>query len=107
MRYGVSHYILDARTATPHFPGIGRYVANLARSLIPLLTTSEQLTILYDPWHPLALPASPAVALFPFAAVPFGLPQQWQIPRLLRLLRADLYIAPTSPCHMRRACLPF
>ena len=23
-------YVLDARTVTPHFPGIGRYVANLA-----------------------------------------------------------------------------
>lgn len=26
----MSHFILDARTATAHFPGIGRYVRNLA-----------------------------------------------------------------------------
>jgi alpha-1,3-rhamnosyl/mannosyltransferase len=85
------HYILDARTATPHFPGIGRYVTNLAAGLIPLLAAGERLTILYHPQHPLAQPASPAVALLPVAASPFGLAQQWQISRLLRLLRADLY----------------
>ncbi len=85
------HYVLDARTATPHFPGIGRYVTSLARSLIPLLAPDERLTVLHDPQHLLALPPSPAVARLPFAASPFGLAQQWQVPRLLRLLRADLY----------------
>ena len=29
----MSHFVLDARTATPHFPGIGRYATNLARAL--------------------------------------------------------------------------
>jgi len=85
------HYVLDARTATPHFPGISRYVTNLARSLTPLLAADERLTILYHPQHPLALPASPQVEFLPVAASPFGLAQQWQIPRLLHLLRADLY----------------
>ncbi|MCX7792124.1 MAG: hypothetical protein N2378_15935 [Chloroflexaceae bacterium] len=49
----MSHYILDARVATPHFPGIGRYVTNLAAALIPLLAHDERLTLLYDPAHPL------------------------------------------------------
>ena len=44
----MTHYVLDARTATPHFPGIGRYVTNLARELIPLLASDERLTILHD-----------------------------------------------------------
>lgn len=85
------HYVLDGRTAQPHFPGIGRYVANLAAGLIPLLSADERLTIFYHPRYPLTLPASPRVALAPVAASPFGLAQQWQMPRLLRLLRADLY----------------
>jgi alpha-1,3-rhamnosyl/mannosyltransferase len=85
------HYILDARTATPHFPGIGRYVTNLARGLIPLLAAGERLTVLFHPQHPLDLPDAPAVARLPVAASPFGPAQQWQMPRLLRHLRADLY----------------
>lgn len=85
------HYVLDARTAQPHFPGIGRYVTNLAANLIPLLAADERLTVLAHPRHLPALPASPNTALLPVGASPFSLAQQWQIPRLLRLLRADLY----------------
>ncbi|MGQ9489415.1 MAG: glycosyltransferase family 4 protein [Anaerolineae bacterium] len=80
------HYILDARTATPHFPGIGRYVANLAANLIPLLAADERLTILYDPAHPLALPPSEAVRLVPAPVSPFSLRQQWALPQLIREL---------------------
>jgi len=29
------HIVIDIRTATPHFPGIGRYVANLTGALGP------------------------------------------------------------------------
>ena len=48
----MTHYVLDARTATPHFPGIGRYVTNLAAALAPLLAPDERLTILHHPDHP-------------------------------------------------------
>jgi alpha-1,3-rhamnosyl/mannosyltransferase len=90
----VTHYILDARTATPHFPGIGRYVSNLARAMVPLLAADERLTILHDPAHPLArLPDGP-VARVPVTASPFSLSQQWQVPRLLRRLGAGLYHSP-------------
>ncbi|MBI4771577.1 MAG: glycosyltransferase family 1 protein, partial [Chloroflexi bacterium] len=41
-------FILDARTATPHFPGIGRYVANLARALLPLLAPDALPTLTVD-----------------------------------------------------------
>ena len=51
----MSHFILDVRTATPHFPGIGRYVANLAQSLHTSLAPGEQLTLLGD----LASPETP------------------------------------------------
>jgi len=87
----MTHYVLDARTATPHFPGIGRYVTNLAAALAPLLASDERLTILHHPDHPPALPHSPAVTLAPVTISPFALAQQWQIPRLLHRLRADTY----------------
>ncbi|PKO22869.1 MAG: glycosyltransferase family 1 protein [Chloroflexi bacterium HGW-Chloroflexi-1] len=80
-------FILDARTATPHFPGIGRYVTNLARGLAPLLAPDERLTVLHDPAHPPILPSSEALQLVPVLASPFSVQQQWTIPRLLRGVR--------------------
>ncbi len=80
------YFVLDARTATPHFPGIGRYVTNLARGLAPLLTSDEQLIVLYDPAHSLSLSPAKSVQLIPAAASPFSLQQQWTIPRLLHRL---------------------
>ena len=87
------HFVLDARTATPHFPGIGRYVTNLARAMAPLLAADERLTILHDPAHQLPLAASAAVQIqrMPVGASPFSLAQQLELPRLLRHLGADLY----------------
>ena len=85
------HYVLDARTATPHFPGIGRYVTNLARALIPQLVVDERLTVLHHPTHPLDLPTHDALHKHPVDVSPFSLRQQWHIPRLLRRLHADFY----------------
>jgi len=84
-------YVLDARTATPHFPGIGRYVTNLARAMAAQLTADEWLTILYDARHPQSWPSLPHVQTVPLDVSPFGLRQQWVIPRLLKRLNADLY----------------
>ena len=83
------HYILDARTATPHFPGIGRYVTNLARALVPLLAPNERLTVLHDPAYPVSLSPSDAARTIPLAVSPFELQQQWAVPRLLRNFRAS------------------
>ena len=85
----VSHFVLDARTATPHFPGIGRYVTNLARAMVPLLADDERLTVICDPTHPIQLPASAAARMIPLAVSPFSLAQQWIIPHLLRNRRHD------------------
>jgi alpha-1,3-rhamnosyl/mannosyltransferase len=85
------HFVLDARTATPHFPGIGRYAINLARAMTPLLAPGERLTILHDPAHRLPLAVSAAVQMLPVGVSPFSLAQQWELPRLLRHLGADLY----------------
>jgi glycosyltransferase involved in cell wall biosynthesis len=94
------HYILDARTATPHFPGIGRYVTNLARALMPLLTPDERLTILYDPAHPINLPPSDAVRTVPLAVSPFSLAQQWAVPRLMRSFHARGGDIPASSAQL-------
>jgi glycosyltransferase involved in cell wall biosynthesis len=85
------HFVLDARTATPHFPGIGRYVGNLARAMTPLLEAGEKLTVLHDPAHSPPLATSPAVQLLPVGTSPFSVAQQYVLPRRLERLRADLY----------------
>ena len=96
------HYVLDARTATPHFPGIGRYVTNLARALALHLRAGERLTILHDPTHPLLLPPHEAVRALPVPISPFTVQQQWAIPRWLRRLNATYhkvldYLMPYRP----------
>jgi alpha-1,3-rhamnosyl/mannosyltransferase len=76
-------YVLDARTATGHFPGIGRYTANLARALEPLLIGDERLLLLRDPTAPSPWDLGRAPALdLPLS--PFSLRQQWAVPRALR-----------------------
>lgn len=84
------HYILDARTATAHFPGIGRYVRNLTPALIPLLAEDEHLCILWNPtestaWNPTGL-NNAQVSAIPAPVSPFVPCQQWQIPRILKQL---------------------
>ena len=87
-------YVLDARTATNHFPGIGRYVSQLARHLVPQLAKDEQLVLLHpaqDSAHWPLPPPQENVRLVSTAVSPFSLAQQWQIPRLLRQVRATVY----------------
>ncbi len=90
-------YVLDARAANDHFPGIGRYVSNLARAMVVQLNHGEQLHLIHDPsqagrWQ---LPAAGrSVSLWPIAVSPFAAGQQWAIPRLLRRLEATVYHSP-------------
>ncbi len=90
--------ILDARTATSHFPGIGRYVVNLARAMVPLLDEDERLILLRDLIQPsrwdLTTLTEERVQIVDVPASPFSLHQQWIIPRLLRRLGADVYHSP-------------
>jgi glycosyltransferase involved in cell wall biosynthesis len=88
----MSHYVLDARTATAHFPGIGRYVRNLVTAMVPLLSTDEELTMLWNPadptaWDPSPL-TTPQVNTIPTPISPFSPSQQWTIPRLLRQIHS-------------------
>ena len=85
--------VLDARTATDHFPGIGRYVVNLAQALASL-APDLGLTLLHDPSAKatrLSLPDVPRIAC---SASPFSIQQQWTVPRVLRQARAKLYHSP-------------
>ncbi len=92
------HYVLDARTATDHFPGIGRYVVNLARAMVSLLGPGERLTLLRDPTQPapwdLSALAGERVQVVDVPLSPFSLRQQWAVPRLLARRGADLYHSP-------------
>ncbi len=91
----MSHYILDARTASARFPGIGRYVRNLSSALTPLLAADEQLTLLGNTASGEA--SQPGAKTYPVPVSPFDISQQWRIPLLLRRLRADgpaLYHSP-------------
>ena len=88
----MSRYILDVRTATAHFPGIGRYVRNLTSALMPLLAADEELTLLGNPAN-----GEAGASICPVSVSPFNVSQQWRIPPLLRRLRADgptLYHSP-------------
>ena len=99
------HYILDARTATPHFPGIGRYVTNLARAMVPLLTPDERLTVLHNPAYPISLPPSDTVRTIPLVVSPFSLRQQWIIPRLLRSFHVRGVGSPASSAQLPASSL--
>ena len=84
--------VMDARTTTPHFPGIGRYVVNLLQGLLrvvptlPITLVQSRVSI-----EPSNLPNLPRIIC---PASPFSFSQQWVIPRLLREERGTLYHSP-------------
>ncbi len=81
-------FVLDARTATPHFPGIGRYVRQLAIAMADQLAEDERLYLLRGRGTATFAPHLPQVKV---AVSPFSLAQQWRLPRHLRRLHASLY----------------
>ena len=91
-------FCLDARTATDHFPGIGRYVNNLERAMVAQLMGDEQLIVIRDParsnrWESPG-PQPGRVTTLEAAISPFGFRQQIAIPNLLRANAVDLYHSP-------------
>jgi alpha-1,3-rhamnosyl/mannosyltransferase len=82
--------VLDARTATDHFPGIGRYVVNLAHGL-KAVAPELDLALLYDPTAMatrLSLPDVPRIAC---PVSPFALRQQWAVPPVIGRSGAEVY----------------
>lgn len=92
-------FSLDVRTATPHFPGIGRYVANLAQAMRMQLQPGEHLHLIGTPdqaerFAPLT---DASVRFEACQAAPFAWTQQWRVPLLLRRIAdhdAHLYHSP-------------
>ncbi len=92
------NFCLDARAATDHFPGVGRYVSSLAGALGEQLGDGETLTLLRDPtagsrWR-LPEPCAGKIRICDLPASLFGLRQQLSVPRLLRRLGVDTYHSP-------------
>ncbi len=90
---------LDLRYIYDHFPGIGRYFANLAAALVQLeprhtfvLITNPALPNTRHRLDGLAYAANTEVVTT--TARPFALAEQVQMPALVRRLRLDLYHSP-------------
>jgi glycosyltransferase involved in cell wall biosynthesis len=89
---------LDLRTATDHFPGIGRYAASLARAMVPLLGDGQELLLLCQSGEgnasKLKHGAKQRVLVVEVPSSPFALSQQWTVPSALRRCAASLYHSP-------------
>jgi glycosyltransferase involved in cell wall biosynthesis len=85
---------LDARSSTPHFPGIGRYAASLAAHLPLQLLPGELLVVLHQPEFPVPAGDASRVHLHPCPVSPFSIAQQWRLPRKLARLGISLYHSP-------------
>ncbi len=84
--------VLDARCATTHFPGIGRYIVNLACGLHALAPELD-LCLLVDSSARGGMPL-PALPQIECDVSPFSLSQQWRVPLALRRAGATLYHSP-------------
>lgn len=92
------HFCCDARAATRHFPGIGRYIFQLLKAMAPCLAEHERLTVLQDSRRPshwnLSSLATGNIRVADCCTSFFSLRQQWLIPSLLRHLDVDVYHCP-------------
>ncbi|HET7090854.1 MAG TPA: glycosyltransferase family 1 protein [Anaerolineae bacterium] len=101
--------VLDGRTISDHFPGIGRYAHRLA---IALASAGEvDLTLLHNASQPnthLPFDALPAggVRLYPTEIAPFSVAEQTRLPALARRLRPDVWHAPYYVMPYRRLSCP-
>lgn len=95
---------LDCRYVQGSFPGIGRYIYNLAAALATLETAQPfKLNLICNPQnsgearHPLPelVAKNPSrVQLLETSAKPISLQEQWQLPRLALREKFDLWHAP-------------
>lgn len=96
----MSTYFVDARSATTHFPGIGRYVTNLVMALSQEMAADETLQVIIppdttqlrmdgQPWRA-TLATRERVHTLESAATPFSIAQQWRVPRLIQQTRQQI-----------------
>ncbi len=87
------HIVLDARTATGHFPGIGRYVVHLAEALTSI-APDLSISLFHDLSAKVGRLALPNLSRYACPVSPFSIRQQWILPRLLREKQTTLYHSP-------------
>jgi glycosyltransferase involved in cell wall biosynthesis len=102
------HIVIDGRTLGDHYPGIGRYLWNLLRALVPLVA-EERITLLVsgagsNTRYPLAELAAAGVRWVEVSSRVRGLGQQLALPRLLRELGAEVFHAPYYLTAYRPPC---
>ena len=95
--------VLDARTVSPRFPGIGRYVLGLLRGSGDCAAT-DPCRVTRPPCVLTSLtpdPRLPSSRTLKVTSSPFDLRQQWEVPRALRDCGARLYHSPyyLMPLH--------
>lgn len=92
------NFCLDTRTATEHFPGIGRYASNLAWAMADKMRTGEKMTLIQDANKtnglPLPISQSGRVNVLDVSMSCFGLRQQYALAKHLRRLQVDTYHSP-------------
>ena len=90
------HILLDARTATPHFPGIGRYAGELAQALSALIKgTGDRMTVIVPPKCTFHLEETPDTSVTLCTRSPFETrQQQTAIAGIVRELKPDIYHSP-------------
>ncbi len=83
----------DARYASDHFPGIGRYITALLPAL-SAINQRHQLIVLVNRAQSLPRLPDPRLSYVPVQSAPFAPQQQLELPWIARRLRLDLLHSP-------------
>lgn len=102
------HIAIDGRTLGDHYPGVGRYLWNLLRALVPVVA-DERITLLEaeiddNTRYPVAELEEAGVRRVKVPSRVRGLGQQLALPRLLRELGAEVFHAPFYVTAYRPPC---
>ncbi|MDD5708128.1 MAG: glycosyltransferase family 1 protein [Kiritimatiellae bacterium] len=94
------HVVFDASAATPHFPGIGRYVRELAGALPPLLRDGEHLSLLFPDGVAAPVLESGAAQVRMVRVPPhvFSARAHFRVRKLIASLAPDVVHAPYVTC---------
>jgi alpha-1,3-rhamnosyl/mannosyltransferase len=89
------HTILfDARTATPDYPGVNRYIRSLLAAMVPLLREDERLHVILPPGADISCLCDPRVLTHPTDAAANTLKSHLQAFRIETAVRAQVVHAP-------------
>ncbi len=89
------HILLDARTATPHFPGIGRYVGELTLALAETTRkTGDKLTVVIPPDCTFELETNEHIRAVVTTRTVFDPRQQAALSDIATQLQPDIYHSP-------------